>query len=88
MVIFYSPEFKRQFRKLSKDLQMIAIKREILFRKDPFSPTLKTHKLTGRLQRIWSFSLDYKNRILFRFLGGKTVLFESVGDHSIYRRHG
>lgn len=78
MVIYYSPEFKRQFRKLPKHLQTIAIEREAVFRKDPFSPTLKTHKLTGRLQGIWSFSLDYKNRVLFRFLDGKTILFESV----------
>lgn len=87
MVIYYSPEFKRQFRKLSGHLQEIAVEREAVFRRDPFSPTLKTHKLSGRLQGIWSFSLDYTNRVLFRFLDGQTVLFESVGDHSIYRRH-
>lgn len=77
MVIYYAPEFKRQFRKLPKNLQLLAIEREVIFRKDPFSPTLKTHKLTGRLQGIWSFSLDYKNRVLFRFLDGKTVLFSN-----------
>ncbi len=86
MIIYYTSLFARQFRKLSQPVQEIAITREGIFRKDPFHPTLKTHKLSGQLKGIWSFSVDYKNRILFRFLDEHTVLFESIGDHSIYRK--
>jgi mRNA-degrading endonuclease YafQ of YafQ-DinJ toxin-antitoxin module len=32
---------------------------------DPFHPTLKTHKLSGEFEGIWSASIDYSYRILF-----------------------
>jgi mRNA-degrading endonuclease YafQ of YafQ-DinJ toxin-antitoxin module len=85
MIVYYSPLFARQYKKLPQAIKEIAVKQEVDFRRDPFHPSLRTHKLVGELQGIWSFSLDYKNRILFRFLDGKKVLFLSVGDHSIYR---
>lgn len=34
---------------------------------DPFQPTLKTHKLKGELLGRWSCSIDYSNRIVFKF---------------------
>lgn len=85
MEIYYSVDFKKQFKKLPNRLQQLALVKEPLFRVNPFNPSLRTHKLSGKLQGIWSFSLDYKHRILFRFLPDKTILFISVGDHSIYR---
>lgn len=86
MEIYYSTDFKKQFKKLPAKLQKIAITKESVFRVNPFNPSLRTHKLSGRLAGVWSFSLDYKNRIMFRFLSNQTVLFISVGDHSIYRK--
>jgi mRNA-degrading endonuclease YafQ of YafQ-DinJ toxin-antitoxin module len=85
MEIYYSSEFKKRFKKLPSQIKAIAIDKEHFFRTNPFNPSLRTHKLAGRLHGLWSFSLDYKHRIIFRFLPDRTVLFISVGDHSIYR---
>ncbi|MFA5994989.1 MAG: type II toxin-antitoxin system mRNA interferase toxin, RelE/StbE family [Patescibacteria group bacterium] len=85
MNIEYSTMFAKQFRKLSANLQRRAIARERVFNINPFNPSLHTHKLTGRLNGLWSFSIDYSNRVIFRFLDKQTVLFISIGDHSIYR---
>jgi len=62
-----------------------AEKRQKIFRIDPFDPRLKTHKLTGKLNDFWSFSITQKYRIMFKFLGNKEVLFLKAGTHNIYR---
>jgi len=84
MQIIYLPKFARQYKKLPPHVQDLAEKREQIFRKDPFDPRLKTHRLRGELKEFWSFSIDYKNRIIFDFAGKDTVRFYSIGDHDIY----
>jgi len=85
MKIYYSPKFERLYKKLPKDTQLLAEKKERIFRQDPFHPTLKTHKLKGKLFEFWAFSVDYKYRIIFEFLGNKSECrFHSIGGHDIY----
>ena len=84
MKILYLPKFGREYKKLPRPVQVLAEKREKIFRSNPFSPKLKTHKLRGPLQEFWSFSIDYKYRIIFDFADGDTIRFYSVGDHDIY----
>ena len=62
-----------------------AIKAEKLFKKDPFSKELKTHKLEGNLQGLWAFSINYKGRVIFEFMGKGKVLFHKIGSHDIYK---
>ena len=85
MEILYLPEFLKQYRKLSKDIKIKAEKQEILFRKNPFDPKLKTHKLTGKFKDFWSFSINYQYRIIFQFATENTVWFYTVGTHAIYK---
>lgn len=85
MDIYYSAKFARDFRKLPDDIKSIAEKREKYFRKDPYDPRLKTHKLTGKLFPYWSFSIDYSYRIVFEFVKKDTVWFHAAGNHDIYR---
>jgi len=84
MKILYLPKFARQFKKLPKDIKDAAIEKEKIFRKNPFDPKLKTHKLKGRLSDFWSFSILYSYRIIFDFSDENTIRFYSVGDHDIY----
>lgn len=83
--IEYSSNFVRQFRKLTPQVQKQTIKAEKLFKKDSFSPKLKTHKLSGRLGGLWAFSINYKDRIIFEFLGKGKVIFYKIGSHDIYK---
>ncbi len=34
---------------------------------DPFNPSLKTHKLKGEHEELWSLSLSYELRIIIQF---------------------
>ncbi|MCR4313625.1 MAG: type II toxin-antitoxin system mRNA interferase toxin, RelE/StbE family [Candidatus Uhrbacteria bacterium] len=85
-VIFYTPEFKRDYKKLPSALQTLLKQKGRLFEQEPFHSLLRTHKLTGKLKGLWSFSVDYRTRVIFRFLGASEVELLRVGDHSVYRK--
>ena len=80
-----SPRFKRNYRKLPKRIKEIAKDRVEIFKKSPFSPQLKTHKLSGRNKGCWAFWITYSYRIKFVFLLDEKVLFLDIGPHKIYK---
>jgi mRNA-degrading endonuclease YafQ of YafQ-DinJ toxin-antitoxin module len=84
MKIYYLPKFKRQYRKLPREVQEIAEEKEVIFRKNPFDSQLKTHKLAGMLGGFWSFSVSYTHRIIFEFVEDGNVRFYQIGPHRIY----
>lgn len=84
MKIFYSPKFAKEYRKLPQKTKDSAEKKEKIFRKNPFDPSLKTHQLKGRLKEFWSFSVDYHYRIIFEFADENIIWFHSIGTHQIY----
>lgn len=83
--IHYTSLFIKNFKKLSKDKQNLAIKREKIFRNNCFDPRLKTHKLTGSLKDYWAFSVTHSDRVLLKFIDKKEVIFYKIGSHEIYR---
>jgi mRNA-degrading endonuclease YafQ of YafQ-DinJ toxin-antitoxin module len=80
-----SPLFERHYRKLPKEIKERAKRKEKIFRKNPFDPRLKTHKLHGKEKECWAFWIDYKYRIKFIFLSDEEVLFLDIGTHDIYK---
>ncbi len=85
MKIIYTSKFAREYKKMSKKVQLLAEEKEKIFRKDPFASILNTHKLHGRFGEFWSFTVDFKHRIVFEFGSNNMVYFHSIGDHSVYR---
>jgi len=53
----------------------------MIFMQDPYHPKLRTHKLTGSLQDLWSFSIEYDLRVIFFFINDKEIVFEDIGTH-------
>lgn len=85
MQIEHSKQFKKQFKKLPKEIKLKAVELEKIFRKNPFDPKLKTHKLNGSMKDYWAFSINYSYRIGFTFESGDLVYFHAVGTHQIYK---
>lgn len=85
MKVFPTSTFKKSFRKLPKEIQETAIKRGRVFRDDPYSHPLKTHKLRGKLSKFWSYSVNYEYRIVFEFIDQKTVIYHDIGTHEVYK---
>jgi len=84
MKIYYSSQFKRQYKKLEPGTKDSAEAKEAIFRTNPFHSRLKTHKLHGKLKNFWAFWVDNKNRIIFKFVDEGLVEFYQIGDHDIY----
>lgn len=86
MIIKYTSKFNREYRKLSERIKDIAEEKEKIFRKNPYDQKLKIHKLKGKFKDFWSFSIDFKYRIVFEFSNDKKIAyFYSVGDHDVYQ---
>ena len=84
MKIAYHALFLRQLKKLPKDLQEEVFQKVLLFGKDIKHPSLKVHKLQGHLKDLFSFSVNYSYRIVFKKIKDEAVLLE-VGTHDIYK---
>ena len=83
LVIHYTSNFVKKWKKLRNKERML--KRIQTFRENPYSSKLKTHKLKGNLAKYWSFSINYKERILFGFEKKNEVVFYDFGSHDIYK---
>jgi len=52
-----------------------------LFSKNAFDSRLRTHKLTGKLEGLWAFSVAYDCRIIFKFFNDNEILLIDIGGH-------
>ena len=86
MEVSFSSSFKKTFKKKIKSTELKAdfwLMLE-LFINDPFNIQLKTHKLSGKLKDLWSFSLGYDLRIVFYFTKDKPkkAVLVDIGTHN------
>ena len=83
--IYFAPSFLRKLKSLDPNLQTEVVKKTEAFKDPNNHQSLKVHKLKGRLKGRYSFSVDYKNRIIFDYLNKKEVVFLSIGNHDVYK---
>ncbi len=85
MEISFSDSFKKTFRKRIKGTgsETIFWDKVQTFINDPYTASLKTHKLSGNLKGLSSFSVEYDLRIVFYFTKEKPVkaVFVDIGSH-------
>ena len=83
--ITFSSSFKKAFKKKIKNnkrREKKFLKAIEKFINNPFSPQLRTHKLTGILKDLWSFRIDYEIRIIFYFDENREgAVFIDIGSH-------
>ena len=86
MEIIVTGEFEKYYDKLPRDIQRKAEKQTALFKKNIFYPSLHTEKLEPRNKELWSFRVDKKYRIFFRFNSKNSVRFLIIRPHDwIYK---
>ena len=89
MIIFPSSKFQRSLKKLLKKSPELKDKFDVvldLMSVDPFSPSLKSHKLSGKLKDSWSCSVAYDCRITFCFeqdpeTESDIIILLDIGSH-------
>ena len=85
MEVSFSTSFRKIFRKRIKsaEIEEEFWSRLEIFVNDPFDSKLKTHKLSGKLKGLWSFSIEYDLRVVFFFTNDKPkkAIFVDLGTH-------
>ncbi|MBI5794585.1 type II toxin-antitoxin system mRNA interferase toxin, RelE/StbE family [Candidatus Uhrbacteria bacterium] len=86
MDVSYTPSFIRMLKSLPDVLIDEALEKIALFRDPTNHKQLKVHKLGGRLKGRYSFSVNYKIRIVFNYLPTtpKQARLDAIGDHTVY----
>ena len=79
--------FLREAKRLAKkDQKLVIALGEVLeqLEEDAFHPSLKTHRLKGKLDGLWSSSAGYDQRVVFRIAerdGEEVILLQTLGSH-------
>ena len=82
--IAFSSSFKRAFKKRvagNPSIEARFWEKIEIFKNNPFDPQLRTHKLSGKLKDLWSFSVEYDLRVIFQFVDDQRALFVDIGTH-------
>ncbi|WYM00174.1 MAG: type II toxin-antitoxin system mRNA interferase toxin, RelE/StbE family [Gloeotrichia echinulata CP02] len=87
--IVLASSFKRAFRSLIRrepEMEAKITDRLELLATDPFDPSLKTHKLKGKLSGAWACTVEYDCRIVFNFQKHpdsevEEILLIDIGSH-------
>lgn len=83
--VYFKPTFIRQLKKLEPDLQHEVFQKIALFKNISEHKELQVHKLKGKLLDKFSFSVNFKYRIVFQYLSKKEVVLLAIGDHDVYK---
>jgi addiction module RelE/StbE family toxin len=83
--IHYSRRFVKDLKKVPKQVLVLAIKKEEIFKDNLLHPSLRLHELHGKFKSIWSISITNNYRIIFERMENGDILFISIGKHDIYK---
>jgi mRNA-degrading endonuclease YafQ of YafQ-DinJ toxin-antitoxin module len=83
-----SAEFRRNFKKLTRDQQRKARDAYRIFKRDPFDPRLRTHKINSLSalykRTVYAVEVERDLRAAF-YIDGDTVFSVAIGSHDIYK---
>ncbi len=83
--VSFKAKFIKQVHKLEKALIEELFEKIELFKDKNNHKILKVHKLHGRFHNCYSFSVNYKTRIVFEYVSINEVALLAIGDHDIYK---
>lgn len=84
--VHFDNNFISMLKKLDKKIQKLFLKKVEIFKKEPFNNGLRLHKLSWKLEWLWSISINMSYRVIFKPKAGWNILFVSIGKHSIYEK--
>jgi len=87
MKIYYTPDFRENFKKLDLKFKKIVLLKIEFFKKDPLHPSLRMHPLKGKLSGFWSISINQNYRIILKRKSNGDIVFYSIGKHDVYRNY-
>lgn len=89
MQIRISDDLKKELAKLNKKDQKLALKIQkqlTLFSSEPNHPSLRLHKLKGKIKNLWSISITKSIRMVY-VQEKDEAYFVDVGTHNeVYKK--
>ncbi|MFN5539428.1 MAG: type II toxin-antitoxin system YafQ family toxin [Candidatus Melainabacteria bacterium] len=86
MEVSFSSSFKKVFKRKieSTNIEEVFWRKLELFISNPFDERLRTHKLSGKLKDLWSFSIEFDIRVIFSFTKDKPkkAILIDIGSHN------
>jgi len=79
--LIFARTFKKNYKRLSKDIQDRFNKQLFLFTKDPKHPSLRIHRYRKEAN-VWEGYVSDKYRFTFS-IADKGYIFRNIGPHSI-----
>lgn len=83
MNIYFSQEFIKNYRKITKKNTLLKEKIKItlsIFKENPRHPSLRLHRLKGKMVEDWSISIKSDLRIVFTYVSNGILLVD-IGNH-------
>ncbi|MGB3653622.1 MAG: type II toxin-antitoxin system mRNA interferase toxin, RelE/StbE family [Rivularia sp. (in: cyanobacteria)] len=89
ITLIWGTSFKRAFKRIVRknpQLEEKILTVLELLSNDPFTNSLKSHKLRGQLERLWACSVEYDCRIIYTFEQDsdneeEIILLVNIGTH-------
>lgn len=85
----FTSYFVRRLKRIEKTnkilFEEILEKLELLGHRNNHN-SLRVHKLHGDLKEYYAFSINYKIRIVFKFVSNNHAILYDIDDHDIYKR--
>jgi mRNA interferase YafQ len=89
MILVWDNSFKRSFKRLIKknpQLQNKVLNALELLSVDPFNISLRSHRLSGQLEGLWSCYVAYDCRIIFSLIkdeidNDELIVLIDIGTH-------
>jgi len=82
MRIFYSRKFDKQYRKQNQKIKVMFETRMGIFIRNPNDTRLSIHKLSGKLEGLWSLNVNGDIRVIFDKSQENAVILVAIGSHS------
>jgi addiction module RelE/StbE family toxin len=80
----FSLSIQKELKKIQQRDEKLAnrIEKQIaLFEENPKHPSLRTHKLSGTMDNVWSISITMNIRMVYILLDERNVIFVKIGTH-------
>ena len=82
--LIWGSSFKRAYKRVAAanpDLKPKIAQALETFVANPHHPSLRTHKLSGKLRGLWAFVVAYDYRVVFQFLDERNVMLIDDFSH-------
>lgn len=90
MKVKFSPLVQKEIISIQRKDKKLAkrIEKQIqLFKENPKHTSLRTHKLSGSLENMWSISITMSIRMVYLLIKDDHALFVKIGTHEqVYKK--